>query len=115
MRIRRVLGIGLLCFVVAIAVSMAVVVGKAANAHRRFRVVAGKFDSIRTCDTREAVITILGKPNNHDGACAKEFGPSKDCASELIYSDSSDLVGGNYYVVDFSAHGRVIAAYHFHL
>lgn len=80
----------------------------------RFRIAKKNFGSVRIGDTRDAVISRLGKPNNHDGECYADFGPPKECASELIYSDPSDLLMGNLYIVDFSRQGRVIATRHIH-
>jgi hypothetical protein len=103
----------LLSVAVLLAVTVAIKLGIAANSHRDFRTVASKFSGIRRGDTREAVIRMLGQPNNHDGECVAEFGPSKDCAREMVYSDPYDVIFGDFYIVDFSAEGQVIAAYHF--
>ena len=113
MSVRRRVGIGVLSVAVLLAVTVAIRLGTAANSHRHFRAVANEFSTIRKGDTREAVIRMLGQPNNHDGECVAVFGPSKDCAREIVYSDPYDVIFGDFYIVDFSAQGRVIAAYHF--
>jgi hypothetical protein len=114
MRGWRIIGIGAICVGVLAAGSATIKLAMVRSSTRRFRIAAKNFISVRVGDSREEVISSLGEPNYHDGECEEVFGPPKDCTNKLIYSDPYDLLLGNFYIVDFSAQGRVIATKHIH-
>ena len=114
MRIRRTIAMSLLCLALIAGGWLIVTATRAEIAHRHFERAKQNFQSVRVGDSKQAVIGILGEPNDHDGECVEDFHPSTDCASELIYSDPYELLMGNLYVIDFSAQGRVIGMSHIH-
>lgn len=103
MRIRRAIGLGSLCV-------LGLIVGKVWYGNYRFNYVGQHFESVQVGDSREAVVAKLGKPNYHDGSCLEDLSLSKDCASELVYSQPLAPLIPQYYVVDLSEKGQVLAA-----
>lgn len=80
----------------------------------RFHLAQRNFAQIQLGQSRDQVVALLGKPNHHSGACWQEFGPSRGCASEFIYSDPFEILLGDYYVVEFSSQGTVLAKERIH-
>lgn len=77
----------------------------------RFHAVAEHFDSVQEGQSWNDVITLLGKPNYHEGPCLQDLSGS-GCVRELVYSYPFAPLIPEYYVVDFSADSRVISADH---
>jgi hypothetical protein len=106
MRVGRKTLIALLCVLVVLAA------GRVGYAYHRFNSVARTFDLVKEGDSNELVLSTLGKPNYHSGDCRKDLQIAGDCASELIYSYPLAPWVPEYYVVDFSPQGKVIAHGH---
>jgi hypothetical protein len=77
----------------------------------RFHSVVERFDSVHEGQSWDNVITLLGKPNYHEGSCLQDLSGS-GCVKELVYSYPFAPLVPEYYVVDFSANDRVISADH---
>lgn len=81
-----------------------------AVAFHRYGTVEREFASVLPGGTRPSVVDALGMPN-HSGRCGTltNFSPA-GCALEYVYSHPFAPVLPEYYVVSFSADGRVIRA-----
>jgi hypothetical protein len=77
----------------------------------RFHSVAERFDSVHEGQSWDNVVTLLGKPNYHEGSCLQDLSGS-GCVKELVYSYPFAPLVPEYYVIDFSANDRVISTAH---
>jgi hypothetical protein len=84
-------------------------------AFERFSRVEQDFKSIQNGQSRASVTAKFGKPNYYSGKCGMmvEVPVGKNCAAEYVYSHPLAPLLPDYYVVSFSADGRVIQADHF--
>jgi hypothetical protein len=76
----------------------------------RFSKVERQFTSVQTGDSRDSVVTKIGKPNYHSDGCGVIHAPDKGCATEYVYSHPFAPFIPEYYIVYFSSDGRVINA-----
>jgi hypothetical protein len=102
--------IGLIIGIVAVLV-LAV---RVLIAFERFSTVERDFESIQNGQSRTSVNTKFGKPNYYSGKCGTlvEIPAVKNCAVEYVYSHPLAPLLPDYYVISFSADGRVIQADH---
>jgi len=99
--------VGVIAIGVLIAISVRVVF-----AFRRFSTVENSFASIHVGDSRHYVLSMLGKPNYHAGACGVIHLAQKNCALEYVYSHPFAPILPDYYVVAFSPDDRAIKVEH---
>jgi hypothetical protein len=105
MRIKRLARIVSLC-------AIAACVAKGAFSFLRFHFVQRDFDQVELGQSTDAVTRLLGHPNYHSGVCLPDMESSSECTSELVYSHPFAPLIPEYFVVDFSADGKVISADH---
>lgn len=78
--------------------------------YERFAIVQHHFESIRSGDSRDSIRLRIGLPNYYSGGCGKVVAAKQACALEWVYSDPLAPINPHYYVISFSADGRVIGA-----
>ncbi len=96
---------------VCAGIAVALVSARMVYSFSRFREVGERFDRVHEGQTWNDVITLLGKPNYHEGTCLQDLSGS-GCVSELVYSHPFAPCMPEYYVIDLSADNRVISASH---
>jgi len=94
---------------IAIGILAGFFVARYAYGTYRFDYVARHFDSVHAGDSAAAVIGKLGRPNYHSGACLQDLRLSQSCSSEFVYGHPLAPMMAEYYVIDFSPQGGVIA------
>ena len=76
----------------------------------RFSKVERKFASIQVGQSRQEIISRLGKPHYYSGRCGVIADPLKTCTLEYVYGHPFAPLIPDYYIVSFSSDERVIQA-----
>jgi hypothetical protein len=102
-KITRILGISALVVTLSCA-------SKIAYSFAQYAKVESRISEIKQGQSRAFVISRIGMPNYHAGACG-EIGPAwHGCATEYVYSHPLAPLIPEYHVVTFSADDKVIAS-----
>jgi hypothetical protein len=93
---------------VALAISIGIGV-RVAYSFVRFSIVENRISQIKAGQPRTFVVSKLGMPNYHAGACGEIGRSDKNCALEYDYSHPLAPFIPEYQVIQFSADDQVIA------
>ena len=86
------------------------VTAKLVTAFVRYARVESRFSLIQTGDSRDFVMSKLGKPNYYQGKCGVIHVPDKSCSLEFVYSHPFAPIIPEYHIISFSIDDRVIDA-----
>jgi hypothetical protein len=92
------------------AVLLTMTATKLTVAFVRYARVESRFSSIRDGDSRDSVISKLGKPNYYRGRCGVIHVPLKNCSLEFVYSHPFAPMIPEYQIISFSMDDHVIEA-----
>ncbi len=76
----------------------------------RYERAESRWSSIQNGDSRDSVMSRLGRPNYYRGKCGVIHIPDKNCSEEFVYSHPFAPIIPEYHIIAFSSDGRVIEA-----
>ena len=103
MRKRKVAGLVCLTFLLATTLRASVLIA-------RFAKVQREFSSLQIGQSRQSVVSKLGKPSYYSGRCGVIATPLPNCSLEYIYAPPLAPFYPDYYVVSFSSDDQIIDA-----